>query len=65
MATITIPKKIAGKGDLVVIPKKELDELIERAGDAVTEADILRWSKEARQLKKAGKLPKLRSLRDL
>jgi hypothetical protein len=65
MGTITIPKKMAGKDDLVVIPKKELDALIERAGEAVTEANILRWSREARQLKRAGKLPKLRSLRDL
>ena len=56
---------MAGKDDLVVIPKKELDALIERAGEAVTEANILRWSREARQLKRAGKLPKLRSLRDL
>jgi hypothetical protein len=27
------------------------------AFDAVSEANILRWSKEARQLKRAGKLP--------
>jgi len=28
MATVTIPKKLAGKGDLVVIPKKEYESLM-------------------------------------
>ncbi|OGC84331.1 hypothetical protein A3F55_01530 [Candidatus Adlerbacteria bacterium RIFCSPHIGHO2_12_FULL_53_18] len=59
MAVITIPKKLANKGDLVVIPKKELEALIERAGEEVTERDILRWSKEAKRLRRAGKLRKL------
>ena len=59
MAVITIPKKLANKGDLVVIPKKELDALIERAGEEVTERDVLRWSKEARRLHRIGKLRKL------
>ena len=59
MAVITIPKKLANKGDLVVISKKELEALIERAGEEVTERDILRWSKEAKRLRRAGKLRKL------
>ena len=59
MVTITIPKKLTGKGELVVIPKKELDALIERAGEPVTEQNILRWAREARKLHRAGKLPKL------
>jgi hypothetical protein len=63
MATITIPKTIAGRDDLVVIPKKELDALIERAGEEVTEKNIVRWAREARRLGKAGKLPPLSSLR--
>ena len=63
MATITIPKKLAPKDDLVVIPKKELDALIERAGRSVTEDDILHWAREARRLGKAGKLPALSTLR--
>src|SRR5665647_1286569 len=65
MATITIPKKLAGRDDLVVIPKKEFDDLIARAESAVGEQDILRWSREAKQLHRAGKLPKLTSLRGL
>jgi hypothetical protein len=63
MATITIPKTLAGKDDLVIIPKKELDALIERAGEEVTEKNIVRWAREARRLGKAGKLPPLSSLR--
>ncbi|HEY4523115.1 MAG TPA: hypothetical protein VJK73_01950 [Candidatus Paceibacterota bacterium] len=59
METITIPKKLAGKGDLVVIQKKELDALVARAGDPVTEQDVLRWSREAKKLHRAGKLLKL------
>ena len=59
METITIPKKLAGKGDLVVIPKRELDALVARAGDPVTEHDVLRWSREASKLRRAGKLSKL------
>jgi len=59
MTTITIPRKFANKGDLVVIPKKELDALIARAGDKVTEGDILRWSRDARKMRRTGKLAKL------
>jgi len=59
MAIITIPKKLTGKVDLVVIPKKELDELIARAGDPVSEQDVLRWSREAKKLRRAGALSKL------
>jgi hypothetical protein len=62
MATITIPKKLASKDDLVVIPKKELDALIERAERNVTQRDILRWAREARRLGKAGKLQPLSTL---
>ena len=59
MTTITIPKKIAGMGDLVVLPKKEFDALVVRAEAIVTEADVLRWSREAKKLRRARKLPKL------
>ena len=65
MATITIPKTLAGRDDLVVIPKKEFDDLIARAESAVGEQDILRWSREAKQLHRAGKLPKLTTLRGI
>lgn len=65
MATITIPKKLAGSDDLVVIPKKELDALIARADAEVRYQDILQWSREGKRLHRAGKLPKLTSLREL
>lgn len=29
MNTVTIPKKIAGKGDLIVVPRKEYEALLE------------------------------------
>ena len=54
---ITIPKKLANNGDLVVISRKEYQKLLER--QKVTVEDILRWTGEAKSLKMAGKLPKL------
>ena len=65
MIGITIPKKLSRIGDLVLIPKKDLEALIERAKDIVGEKDILRWSREARALKRAGSLPILRNLRTI
>jgi len=68
MATITIPKNLIKSDDLVIIPRKEYEEFLEIKKEErgrVTEADVLRWSKEARKLKKAGKLPTLRSLKEL
>lgn len=59
MATITIPKDLTDQGDLVVIPKKELEALLERAGEPVSERDILRWSREAKKLHRSGRLRKL------
>lgn len=59
MATIAIPKKLTNQGELVVISRKELDALIARAGEPVTEKDVLRWSREAKKMHKAGKLAKL------
>jgi hypothetical protein len=41
----------------VIIPNKELDALIERAGEEVTEKNIVRWAREARRLAKAGNAP--------
>ncbi len=64
MATITIPRKLAGSDDLVIIPKKELVALMARAED-VSEGDVLRWSREAKGLHKAGNLRKVTSLRGL
>ncbi len=65
MATVIIPKRLANDDDLVVIPKKQLDALIASATDKVLEQEVLRWSRDARRLHRAGKLPKLASLRVL
>jgi uncharacterized ferredoxin-like protein len=59
MQTITIPKRLAKEDDLVVISRKKFEELIARAGEAVTEKDVLSWSRDARKLRRAGKLRKL------
>jgi hypothetical protein len=68
MATITIPKKLIRNDDLVILPRKEYEEYLElkeKRMEEITEEDILRWSKDAKKLKKAGKLPVLRSLKEL
>ena len=59
LITITIPKGFAENDELVVIPKKQLDALIARADDAVTEENVLDWSRDAQRLYAEGKLPKL------
>jgi hypothetical protein len=59
ITTITIPKKLAGSDDLVVIPKRKLDALLARVDDRVTTEDVLDWSREARRLHRSGRLPKL------
>ena len=56
---ITIPKDLIREKELVLIPRKKYDELLE--GNKVTEEDILRWTKEARTLKRIGKLPEVKS----
>ena len=50
MTAITISRKLAPKDDLIVIPKKEFDALIARAGDVVTEQDVLHWSRDAKKM---------------
>lgn len=63
--TITLSKVMLREGELVVLPKKQYISLVARAEDAVLEKDVLRWSREARAMKRAKKLPLLRSLRSL
>ena len=63
MSTVTIPKSITGKEELVVLPKRVFDELLKEKG--VTEKDILTWSYEAKKLKQRGKLLTLKSLKSL
>lgn len=55
----TIPRTVTGREELVVLPRRILDRLL---SNRVREGEILRWSREAKKLKKAGKLPLLRSL---
>lgn len=57
-----IPKKVTGREELIVLPRSVFDELV--AEDAKKE-EILKWSHEARELRKKGKLPALKSLKDL
>ena len=57
----TIPESIAKMGELVVLPRKEFEKLIGKK----EEQEILRLSREAKNLKKEGKLPILGSLRNL
>jgi len=56
---ITIPKEIAKEGELIVIPRKKYEQLLE--GQKINEEDVLRWASEAKNLKKIGRLPKLKS----
>jgi len=63
--TIKLSKAMLREGEVVVIPKKEFISLVARAEAGGSEKDVLRWSREARTLKRAGKLPVLRSLRSL
>lgn len=72
MPTITIPKHFAKSDRLVAIPHKEYARLIasakkERGAERpeMTAEDVLRLSREAKQLHKEGKLPLLRSLKEL
>ena len=67
MRTITIPQKLANKDDLIVIPRKEYERFVAFVAkkEVIRESDVLRWSKEAKKLKKAGKLPILPSLKNL
>jgi len=56
---ITIPKDLAKKGELVLIPREVYKTLLEN--QKVTKEDVLRWAREAKTLKKIGKLPRLKS----
>jgi len=67
MITITIPKKLTQGEELVAIPMKEYERFVAFIAkkEVIREADVLRWSKEAKKLRKAGKLPILSSLKNL
>jgi len=69
VAVISIPKELSERGDLILIPREEYEELLllrpRERKEKVTENDVLRWVKEATILKRAGRLPMLKSLVDL
>ena len=69
MTTITIPKKLSLNEDLIAISRKEYELLrsvfeVSKENKEITENDILRWAREAKKLKKTGRLTGLRSLKD-
>lgn len=68
MNTLTISRKLTGGNELVVMPRLEYERFLQFVADKQKSpdiADIRRWSREARKLKRAGKLPVLCSLKDL
>jgi hypothetical protein len=70
MITLTIPRNLIKKNDLVIIPRKEYEVLLSafkvlKEKKSIKEKDILFWSKKAKKLKKEGGLSVLRSLEDL
>ena len=72
MGIITLPSKVGKTEELVAITRREYDELLmlkkfslHSMEQKIKEADILRWSREAKKLKAKKKLPVLRSLKDL
>ena len=44
---ITIPKELVKEGELIVIPRKKYEQLLE--GQKITEEDVLRWAGEAKK----------------
>jgi hypothetical protein len=70
MITLTIPRNLIKKNDLVIIPRKEYEVLLSafkvlKEKKSIKEKDILFWSKKAKKLKKEGGLSVLCSLEDL
>jgi hypothetical protein len=67
MPIVTIPKNITGNEELVVLPRREFERILDmkKNNGKVTERAILQWSLEAKKMKKEKKLPVLHSLRDL
>ena len=61
---VTIPENIAKMGELVVLPRKEFEKILEGKIEELEEQELLHLSQEAKNLKKEGRLSVLRSLRD-
>jgi len=66
MITITIPKEIAKKGELVLIPRKEYEEFLKlRKKRGREEEDTDEAIRIFKDEKKRGKLIKIKSLAEL
>jgi len=65
MTIITLPKKLTKERNLVIIPKREYEKLLKAFRILKNQEIILNLAKEAKRLKKKGKLPVLKSLKDL
>jgi len=65
MTIITLPKKLTKEGNLVIIPKREYEKLLKAFRILKNQEIILNLAKDAKRLKKKGKLPVLKSLKDL
>jgi hypothetical protein len=65
MTIITLPKKLTKEGNLVIIPKREYEKLLKAFRMLKNQEIILNLAKEAKRLKKKGKLHVLKSLKDL
>lgn len=70
--SVVTSKKIKRNNNFITISRKEYNDLIALKKiiptlkqEMISENDILRWSREARTLRKKRKLPLLRSLRGL
>ncbi len=61
---LTIPKSITGREELVILPRKELEKILQQR-PGIHESHILQWAAEAKSLKKTGKLAVLKSLKSL
>lgn len=62
---LTIPRTITGDEELVIMPKRKFEEILEKASKKLSADDILSWSREAKALKRVGHLPVLRSFKAL
>lgn len=66
MNIVTVPKQFTKGDELIIISRKEYENLLHTKNkeiqEAVKEQDILRWSQEAKELKKVGKLPLFKNL---
>lgn len=54
---VTIPREFSKEKELILMPRRRYESLLEN--QKVTEQDVLRWTKEAKTLKRRGALPRL------